>query len=148
MNSHTIKNEAQTIALAKDIAAKVTAPCFIALSGDLGAGKSFLARAIIREIMDDQAQEVPSPTFTLVQQYESDTAMIYHFDLYRLDKDRDVIELGWDDALFDGICLVEWPERAQALLPQDRIDVEFRITGANTREIKITAHGSAAQYGL
>ena len=148
MRIHKTENEEQTTALAHDIAARISAPCFIALHGDLGAGKSVFARAMIRSLANDADIDVPSPTFTLVQHYDYSTGTIYHFDLYRLENERDVIELGWDDAVFDGICLVEWPERAAGLLPDDRIDINFRTMGQTAREITITPKGNAENYGL
>ena len=148
MKTYNIKNEKQTLSIAQKIAAQISAPCFIALSGDLGAGKSVLARAIIQNISNNPSQDVPSPTFTLVQQYETERGLIWHFDLYRLDQDIDVHELGWDDALFDGICLVEWPERAGHLLPEDRIDINLKVINANERIMTITAQGETAAYEL
>lgn len=148
MSLYHITNEAETVECAQKLADTITAPCFITLSGDLGAGKSVFARAMIQKLTDAPDQEVPSPTFTLVQHYETDKGSIYHFDLYRLEEERDVIELGWDDAVFEGICLVEWAERANGLLPENRIDIKFIITGENTRDLIVTAQGDTRQYEL
>lgn len=104
----------------------------VLLFGPLGAGKSTLARALIRGLANDPGLEVPSPTFTLVQSYDLDRASVWHFDLYRLNDAEEVIELGWDDALHD-IVVVEWPERLGRLRPRDRLELELS-TAANQRE--------------
>ena len=91
------------------------------LEGPLGAGKSALARAVLRRLSGDPALEVPSPSFTLVQSYDlPDGAAAHHYDLYRLSGPADLAELGWDEAR-EGIVLVEWPDRLGALRPDDAI---------------------------
>ena len=91
------------------------------LEGPLGAGKSALARAVLRRLAGDPALEVPSPSFTLVQSYDlPDGAIAHHYDLYRLSGPTDLRELGWEEAR-DGIVLVEWPDRLGALRPDDAI---------------------------
>lgn len=119
------QNQAQTEELAQNLAEQCKAPCLICLRGTLGMGKSTFARAFIRFLAQDSGLEVPSPTFTLVQTYETDKAALYHFDLYRLGTPEDIYELGWEDALYDSISLVEWPERAESLLPEERTDIIF-----------------------
>ncbi|WP_366654302.1 tRNA (adenosine(37)-N6)-threonylcarbamoyltransferase complex ATPase subunit type 1 TsaE [Fodinicurvata sp. EGI_FJ10296] len=99
----------------------------VCLHGDLGAGKSALARAAIRSLAADPALEVPSPTFTLVQVYDTRIGSVWHFDLYRLSDPEEAIELGWEEALVSGIVLLEWPERLGTLLPTDHIDVRLDI---------------------
>jgi tRNA threonylcarbamoyladenosine biosynthesis protein TsaE len=92
----------------------------VGLAGPLGAGKTSLARALIHALPGQPGSEtetVPSPTFTLVQVYERAPAPVWHFDLYRLERPEEVWELGWEEALAEGIVLVEWPERLGALLP-------------------------------
>ena len=94
------------------------APRCIALSGSMGAGKSVFARALIRTLCEDVNLNVPSPTFTLVQDYDSPLiGAIFHYDLYRLEGPEELIPIGWEDSLYDGLCIVEWPEKAGALLP-------------------------------
>lgn len=115
-----LKDEAETIRLGEDLALALRQGDCLCLSGDLGAGKSTLARAFIRAMAEDSELEVPSPTFTLVQSYDL-RIPVAHFDLYRLADGSELDELGLDEALVDGICLVEWPEMAEAELPVDRI---------------------------
>lgn len=114
----------------------------VALHGELGAGKTELARAIIRAAAGDEALTVPSPTFTLAETYDTPRGPIWHFDLYRLDAPEQVWELGFEDALADGISLIEWPERIGSLLPATRLDVTLSITQGEARATTLTA-GSA-----
>lgn len=112
-----------------------------ALYGTLGAGKTVFSRAFIRALTDPD-EEVPSPTFTLVQLYDADKATIWHFDLYRLKSADEIYELGFEEALGDGISLIEWPERAGALLPKNRLDIRIETGDApDRRRISIVPHG-------
>ncbi|HEV7309261.1 tRNA (adenosine(37)-N6)-threonylcarbamoyltransferase complex ATPase subunit type 1 TsaE [Ensifer sp.] len=120
-----LSNEAATIELGEDLALALKAGDCVALSGDLGAGKSTFARAFLRALSDDDGLEVPSPTFTLVQTYEL-RIPVAHFDLYRLADSSELDELGFDEALSQGICLVEWPERADDALPVSRITLAIQ----------------------
>lgn len=110
----------------------------ITLTGDLGAGKTSFARALIQSVIGHDI-EVPSPTFTLVQTYDFPDFPVYHFDLYRLDTAEDVLEIGWEEALAEGVVIVEWPDRAGIYLPQTRIDItiKFGNAGENSRIISI-----------
>lgn len=105
----------------------------IALHGDLGAGKTELARAIIRAAMGDGDLIVPSPTFTLVETYDTPAGAIWHFDLYRIDTPDQVWELGLEEALADGVTLIEWPQRLGGLLPARRLDLTLSIAAADAR---------------
>lgn len=125
-------NEAATRQLGEDLALSIRAGDCIALSGDLGAGKSTLARALIRAFADDDVLEVPSPTFTLVQTYEA-RLPISHFDLYRLADPSELDELGLDEALENGIALIEWPERAGENLPANLIRIAFSHEASGRR---------------
>lgn len=113
----------------------------IALKGDLGAGKSTLARALIRALADDVNLEVPSPTFTLVQSYET-RVPVHHFDLYRLSAPDELDELGLDDALSQGTALIEWPERAAERLPVDTLWVDLAEHGEG-RVARLSGQGPA-----
>lgn len=114
-----------TSALGARIAAQLGVGDTVALQGDLGAGKTTLARAILTALGVDEA--VPSPTFTLVQGYDTPRLSISHFDLYRLKSPREMDELGLEEALETGAALIEWPERAEGRLPADRLTVELNL---------------------
>lgn len=111
---------AATERLGRALAALLRPGDVVALYGDLGAGKTALARALIRALPGPEgaaAEEVPSPTFTLVQVYERDPAPVWHVDLYRIENPEEIHELGISEALAEGITLVEWPQRLGDLLP-------------------------------
>ncbi len=116
----------------------------VALHGDLGAGKTELARAIVRAAAGDEALTVPSPTFTLAETYDTAPGPIWHFDLYRLDSPEQVWELGFEEALAGGISLIEWPERIGALLPARRLDVTLTVGQDETRAAVLAAGSSWA----
>jgi tRNA threonylcarbamoyladenosine biosynthesis protein TsaE len=119
-----LPDRAATAALAGKLAAVARPGDLIALHGTLGLGKTEFARAFIRRLAGPN-EEVPSPTFTLVQSYETDRGTIWHFDLYRLTRPDEIQELGLEDALADGITLIEWPERLGAALPARRLDLRL-----------------------
>ncbi|MCW5744703.1 MAG: tRNA (adenosine(37)-N6)-threonylcarbamoyltransferase complex ATPase subunit type 1 TsaE [Alphaproteobacteria bacterium] len=114
----------------------------IALRGDLGAGKTELARALIRAASADPDLIVPSPTFGLVEVYDTNAGAIWHFDLYRLDSPEQVWELGFEEALADGICVIEWPERLDGVLPARRLDVALHVTRGDARRATLTGESS------
>ena len=113
-----LPDESATERLGATLAGRLRVGDVVGLKGDLGAGKTTLARAIIRAAAGDPELIVPSPTFTLVEVYETPRGAFWHFDLYRLEAADQVYELGWEEALAEGIVLVEWPERLGRLLPQ------------------------------
>jgi tRNA threonylcarbamoyladenosine biosynthesis protein TsaE len=129
-----------TMALGARLARDARLGDVLALWGDLGSGKTTLARGFLRA--HGLAEEVPSPTFTLVQVYEL-TPPVWHFDLYRLTRADEVWELGLEQALAEGIVLIEWPERLGALLPADRLDVALTIEG-DARSAGLTPRGARA----
>ena len=110
---------AATATLGAAIAGQLAPGDAVLLSGDLGSGKTTLARAILTALGVDET--VPSPTFTLVQAYETPRFPVSHYDLYRLKRESELEELGLDEALAHGAALVEWPERAQSRLPHDAL---------------------------
>ena len=118
-----LPDETATAALAARIAAVAVPADIIALKGDLGSGKTVFARAFIGACGNHD--EVPSPTFTLVQVYDAGPAAIWHFDLYRIRAPEDAWELGIEDAFITGISLIEWPERLGPLLPDRRLELGF-----------------------
>lgn len=117
------KTENETVNLARKFAKTAKKGDVFALYGTLGMGKSVFARAFIQELCD--VDDVPSPTFTLVQSYSSPKGDIYHFDLYRLKHPNEVFELGFEDSLYNGISLIEWPENAGAWLPKNVIKINI-----------------------
>ena len=117
-----LPDEAATAALGAAIAPHLRRGDVVYLTGDLGMGKSTLARGLIRALTRPD-QEVPSPTFTLVQSYDTAAFELLHLDLYRLDDPEETLELGLDDALNDGVLLIEWPDRLGHLGFDARLDI-------------------------
>ena len=128
---------AATERLAAEIARLVRRGDAILLEGPLGAGKSSFARAFLRTLAGDPALEVPSPTFTLVQAYETPRGTVHHFDLWRLDGPSGLAELGWDEAR-DDIVLVEWPERLGEQRPVDALVITLSIAGEDARHATLS----------
>jgi tRNA threonylcarbamoyladenosine biosynthesis protein TsaE len=140
---------AATEALAAHLAGLARAGDCILLEGPLGAGKTALARAFLREAAGDPAMEVPSPSFTLVQIYDTRIGPVFHYDLWRLDGPDSLTELDWEDAL-EAIVLVEWPERLGALRPEGALTVALRLGEGEARKATLTGWGDrlAALPGL
>lgn len=128
----TSENEAQTMELAQKLAKITKIGDVWALSGTLGMGKTVFARAFIQELSD--AEEVVSPTFTLLQAYATPEFNIYHYDFYRLENPTDIFELDVEEAFYSGVSLVEWPEKMGGFLPRDAWVVSFSGKG-NKRKI-------------
>ena len=142
MTDLLLKDEAATADLGRRLAAALRPGEAVCLTGPLGAGKSTLARALIRALTTAD-EDVPSPTFTLVQFYEGADLAIAHFDLYRLTDPDEAYEIGLDEALENGAALIEWPARLEGRLPSDRLDIEIALTGdAAARRVRIVAHGA------
>ncbi len=119
---------------------------FVALDGDLGAGKTTFARALISIVSAGAVGEVPSPTFTLVQSYDCGRLKLHHFDLYRLSGGGDLRELGLDAALAEGVALVEWPERLGPDMPSDRFVLSFAAAAdPERRNLALEGHGRAGR---
>ncbi len=155
--SFSLPDLAATARLGAALASVARVGDVIALRGDLGAGKTELARATIRAAVGDPDLIVPSPTFTLLETYDTPRGAWWHFDLYRLDAPDQVYELGWEDALADAIALVEWPERLGPLLPDDRLDLGLEtlpdqcrratLAGGNAWRERLPAVAKAMAHG-
>lgn len=142
-----VADEAETGALAKDLASLLGAGDMVTLAGDLGVGKTTFARALIRELLHDPALEAPSPTFTIMQSYESGALRILHADFYRIEDAAELSGLGWEEAVEDAIVLVEWAERASETLAQDRLDIRLSFADPATpsrRRVTISGYGAFA----
>jgi N-acetylmuramate 1-kinase len=146
LSDMVLKGEAATARLANDCARAAKAGDLILLEGDLGAGKTAFARAFLRSLADDDALEVPSPTYTLVQAYPG-TSPALHADLYRIADATEIDELGLDEGREQGIVLVEWPERAPSLFDRATLVVSLSGTGATRRAIVKANPEAAARYG-
>jgi tRNA threonylcarbamoyladenosine biosynthesis protein TsaE len=128
-------DETETCAFAAALAAVAVPGDVIGLTGPLGTGKTVFARAFIRALAAADI-EVPSPTYTLMQLYETPLAPVYHFDFYRLESARELDELGLDDAFADGISLIEWPERCALPILPGRLDLVFSSPDAARPELR------------
>jgi tRNA threonylcarbamoyl adenosine modification protein YjeE len=145
--SLALETERDMLQFATDVANALEPGDVVTLSGDLGAGKTTFARALIRHLAANPAIAVPSPTFTLVQSYELPRFPLLHADFYRLSAPEELAELGFDDLPEDAVILLEWPDRAPDWLPADRIDIALLLSpdkGLEYREVRITGHGALA----
>ena len=135
MPSYSTASETETIALGQRLAAELSG--VVLLIGNLGAGKTTLAKGIVSGLGAADVEDVSSPTFTLIHEYGG--GRVYHVDLYRLEEPREVETLGLDE-LFDrdALVLIEWGERFPQLLPAHRTEIRLRATGDDEREIEIT----------
>jgi N-acetylmuramate 1-kinase len=141
----TLTDEAATARFAIDIAEALEGGDLVTLSGDLGAGKTAFARALIRYLAGDDKIEVPSPTFTFIHSYELPQFPLVHADLYRISGTAELAELGFDDLPEGAVVLLEWPDRAAGLLPPDRLDIIFTLApqlGAQARNACVVGYGS------
>ena len=126
--------EEDTIRLGQKLSSIAKKGDVFALYGTLGMGKSVLSRAFVKNLTS--ANEVPSPTFTLVQVYDAKDFDIYHFDLYRLKSPEEIFEIGMEEALYEGVSLIEWPEKMQGYLPKNIFRLEI-TSYEQGRKIKI-----------
>ena len=136
VTTYRTNSEDETIALGRDLAARLPRPCLVLLIGNLGAGKTTLSKGIVSGLGAAEPDEVSSPTFTLIHDYG---AGVYHVDLYRLESDREVATLGLEELLDreDAVVLIEWGERFRHLFPPRLIEIEIMAAG-DTRELRIT----------
>ncbi len=139
MIEYLIKSEEEMILFGEKIASILKPSDIITLKGDLGAGKTFLTRSIIR-FLCGQDVIVPSPTFNIVQIYNLSDYAIYHYDLYRLKSENELFELAFDDALNGNITIIEWPEIAKFLIPDTKIDINIVSNDIGHRIIKISSN--------
>jgi N-acetylmuramate 1-kinase len=136
-----LPDEAATAGLAHELALFVRPGDCLAISGDLGSGKTALARALIRALSPrGESLEVPSPTFTLVQTYDDTRVPVAHFDFYRLNDPAELAETGFDEFAETHVTLVEWPDRLPGELPDDRLEVALEVAGTG-RRARLTGHG-------
>jgi tRNA threonylcarbamoyl adenosine modification protein YjeE len=136
-------DEAATLALGARLAVGLETGDFLALTGALGAGKTTLARGLIRAWTEDDDVEAPSPTFTLAQIYDGPKGPLWHMDLYRLRSPEEALEIGLEEALGAALCVVEWPERLGSLIPASRTELALRADGAR-RLARLRWFGDAA----
>jgi tRNA threonylcarbamoyladenosine biosynthesis protein TsaE len=130
----SLSDDAATAALGERLARLLQPGDTVLLEGPIGAGKSHLARALIRARLG-RMEDVPSPTFTLVQTYEAADTEIWHADLYRLGHPDEVLELGLEQAFGTAICLVEWPDRLGPHLPADALHLQLSVQGEGRRAV-------------
>jgi tRNA threonylcarbamoyladenosine biosynthesis protein TsaE len=140
--SVVLADESATAALAASLAERAQSGDVLTLAGPLGAGKTSFARFFIAAL--GVRDEVPSPTFTLVQTYETARGVVWHFDLYRLTSSDEARELGLEEALIDGIVLIEWPDRLGPLLPRERLDITLEAGGV--ANVRIATLNGAARW--
>jgi len=131
------KSEEDTMAFGRKLAKMAEKGDIFALFGTLGMGKSVLSRAFIQSL-NIKKEDVPSPTFTLVQSYETKRFTVYHYDLYRIKKPEEIFEIGLEEAMYEGVCLIEWPEKMNSYLPRDSFKVEILPEG-EYRKITISS---------
>ena len=148
-------SEEETVALGRELAKSLPSRAAVLLIGNLGAGKTTLAKGLVAGLGVVEPEEVSSPTFTLIHEYGAD-GRAYHIDLYRLETPAEVATLGLDE-IFDreAVVLVEWGERFPESMPPDRIEIRLRVTGDDRREITVSqaglpgaGHGSLGQPSL
>jgi len=140
-----VQDESETARVAQAVARAAVSGDVIALHGDLGSGKTAFARGFIRALTEPD-EEVPSPTFTLVQTYPADAGTIYHFDFYRIDDPEEAWEIGIEEAFGDGIALIEWPEELGTILPPDRLDVGLHIPADADESVRHITLSAGARW--
>jgi tRNA threonylcarbamoyl adenosine modification protein YjeE len=143
----TLPDQQALVALMTDIANALEPGDLVTLSGDLGAGKTTFARALIRYLAGDDKIEVPSPTFTLIQTYDLPRFPLVHADLYRLSGTTELAEIGFEDLPEEAVVLMEWPDRAAGFLPPDRLDITLTLApslGTEARNVRYTGYGAFA----
>jgi len=135
MQTLSIANETELIALGAALISQLSAGQTVCLTGGLGAGKTTLVRGMIQSVLGDT--DVPSPTYTLVQTYDMTEFELWHCDMYRLERPEDGYELGLMDAFEDALCLIEWPDKLGNLIPEEALQIEIAFDG-DGRKVTLT----------
>lgn len=138
-----VSNEKDTQNIANKIANSINGTNLVlCLNGDLGAGKTTFTRHLIRNLQNNKfVNEIPSPTFTLLQIYDYQLGQIYHYDFYRLEKIEELFELNFSESLRNNICIIEWANKFKKALPVDRVEIDFEIISENSRKLKFNFSG-------
>ena len=141
MTSHTLTHSAEeTIAFGRKLAAELSPPLIVLLRGDLGAGKTTLTKGIAEGFEAARAEDVTSPTFTLIHEYRGPLTTLYHIDLYRIDTVRELETLGLDDLLAPNcILLIEWGEKFPRFVRDRNVEIVLESVGESDRRIQVTA---------
>ena len=138
-----VSNEEETRDIANKISGSIKGTNLVlCLNGDLGSGKTTFTRYLIRSLQSNRiANEIPSPTFTLLQIYDYKSGQIYHYDFYRLDKIEELFELNFSESLSNNICIIEWSNKFKKALPENRIEIDFEIISNYSRKLKFNFLG-------
>ena len=131
----SVRSETETAEIAKVIAPLLKKGDVVALYGTLGVGKTTFVRGLVNALLN-KIIDVPSPTFTLVQSYDTPDFTLYHFDCYRLKSPEEAYEIGIEDAFMDGVSLIEWPDKIAGLLPKNHKTISFELLPGGIRKIK------------
>ena len=142
MSVYRTGSESETIELGRRLAGELPRRGVVLLIGNLGAGKTTLAKGIVSGLGTAPADEVSSPTFTLIHEYGRG---VFHVDLYRLEEEREVATLGLEEIFEHGLVLMEWGERFPRMLPAERLEIRIRAKGEDEREIEVRQIGEAAK---
>ena len=139
-----VSSEEETSKIAKKLARILkNSIATICLNGELGSGKTTFSRYFIQSLLSNKiTEEIPSPTFTLLQIYEGQRINIYHYDFYRLKKVEELMELNYSESITNNICIIEWANKFKKALPEDRIEMNWIIKSKNKRLIKFNLFGS------
>ena len=138
--SFVLSDEAATVRLGRALARVLKSGDVLGFQGDLGSGKTVLVRSLVRCALNSEHEDVPSPTFTLVQVYEAPSVHYWHFDLYRLQHPSDALELGLEDALAEGISLIEWPQRLGTWFPDSGLTVHLSLEPSGGRSVRFSGN--------
>lgn len=134
MMTYKSKNSEETVLIAQEFAKKIKAGDVLCLYGEMGAGKTVFTNGLCRAL--GVTDYVTSPTFTIVNEYEGENFRVFHFDMYRIEDEDELLEIGFDEYLSSGgVCVIEWPQNVKNSLPQKRFEIEIAKVGENERKI-------------